>query len=206
METTAAPLRTATDEGRRWFCLDVVNRVDTREDVAYPYEQLLGWVREAGGLPPDVVETLTTAAADDPDGAADEVRRTTALLRAGFAVFHGLATEGRADEAQLAAIQAVHADALAHGRLEHTGRGFRWTWEPDLRLPRWLVARSAIELVTDGPLRRVKVCASEDGCSYLFVDTSKNNSRRWCSMADCGNTAKARRLTEKRRASRAGDH
>lgn len=205
METTAAPVRAATDEGRGWFCLDVVNRVDTREDATCSYEEVLGWVRDAGGLAPDVVEALTSAATADPDGAADEVRRMAALLRAGFTVFHGLATEGRADEAQLAAIQAVHAEALARGRLEHTDGGFRWAWEPDLRLPRWLVARSAIELVTDGPLRRVKVCASEDGCNYLFVDTSKNNSRRWCSMADCGNTAKARRLTEKRRASRTAD-
>lgn len=205
METTAAPARPAIDEGRGWFCLDVVNAVDTREDATYPYEQVLGWVRDAGGVSPDVVEALASAAAADPGRAADEVRRMTALLRDGFAVFHGLATTGHADEGRLAAIQAVHADALAHGRLEHTGPGFRWTWEPDLRLPRWLVARSAIELVTDGPLHRVKVCASEDGCNYLFVDTSKNNSRRWCSMADCGNTAKARRLTAKRRASRAVD-
>ncbi len=202
METTAAPTRAATDEGRGWFCLDVVNAVDTREGATYTYAQVLDWVRDAGGLSPDVLAALTSAAAADPEGAAAEVRRMTTLLSAGFAVFHGLATAGRADEAQLAAIQAVHAEALAHGRLEHTEHGFRWTWEPDLRLPRWLVAHSAIELVTDGPLRRVKVCASEDGCNYLFVDTSKNNSRRWCSMADCGNTAKARRLTQKRRASR----
>ena len=202
METTAAPVRAVTDESRAWFCLDVVNVVDTREDPGGTYGELLERVREAGGLSPEVVAALAAAAAADPDGAAEEVRRMAALLRAEFAVFHGLATAGHADEAQLAAVQAVHAEALAHGRLEHTGDGFRWTWDPDLRLPRWLVARSAIELVTGGPLRRVKVCASEDGCTYLFVDTSKNNSRRWCSMADCGNTAKARRLTEKRRASR----
>ncbi len=206
MESTAAPVRAATDEGRGWFCLDVVNAVDTREDAGFTYGQLLAWVRDAGGLAPAVEAELAAAAAADPDAAAEEVRRVFEVLRAEFAVFHGLATAGRADEAQLAAIQAVHADALAHGRLEHGDHGFRWTWEPDLRLPRWLVAHSAIELVTGGPLGRVKVCASEDGCNYLFVDTSKNNSRRWCSMADCGNTAKARRLTEKRRASRAADH
>lgn len=205
MESTAAPARTTTGEGREWFCLDVVNLVDTREEAAYTYAQVLDWVRDAGGLSPAVAAELASAAAGAPEEAADEVRRMVELLRAEFTVFHGLATAGRTDDAPLAAIQAVHAEALAHGRLQHAERGFDWTWEPDLRLPRWLVARSAIELVTGGPLGRVKVCASEDGCNYLFVDTSKNNSRRWCSMADCGNTAKARRLTEKRRASRVAD-
>ena len=200
---TAAPTRVTMAHEHPWLCLDVVNAVDGRDaDATYTYPQMLEWVRAAGGLSPADVAALESAAVADPVGAAEEVRRVVALLGSAFAVFHGLATRGGADEAELAAVQAVHADALAHGRLERTGPAFRWTWEHDIRLPRWLVAHSAIELVTGGPLGRVKVCASEDGCNYLFVDTSKNNSRRWCSMADCGNTAKARRLTEKRRASR----
>lgn len=187
-----------------WLCLDVVNAVDGRDDdTVHTYADLVGWVARAGGLSPEDADGLLAAAAADPAGAATEVARVKVLLRAAFDVFHGLATGSRADAAALAAIQEVHADALAHGRLEPTDGTFRWTWGPDLRLPRWLVARSAVELVTAGPLGRVKVCASEEGCQYLFVDTTKNNSRRWCSMADCGNTAKARRLTEQRRARRA---
>ena len=205
METAAATRVTLARE-RPWLCLDVVNAVDGRdEDATYTYPQMLEWVRAAGGLSPADVAALESAAAADPVGAAEEVRRMVALLRSAFAVFHGLATRGSADEEQLAALQAVHADALAHGRLERADSAFRWTWQHDVRLPRWLVAHSAVELVTGGPLGRVKVCASDDGCNYLFVDTSKNNSRRWCSMADCGNTAKSKRLTEKRRASRAVD-
>jgi predicted RNA-binding Zn ribbon-like protein len=40
------------------------------------------------------------------------------------------------------------------------------------------------------------------GCGWVFLDHSRNGSRRWCRMADCGTTAKARRLTERRRAAR----
>lgn len=203
---TAAPTRVTPAQEHPWLCLDVVNAVDGRdEDATYTYPQMLEWVRAAGGLSPADVAALESAAVADPVGAAEEVRGMVALLRSAFAVFHGLATKGSADAEQLAVLQAVHADALAHGRLERTGPAFHWSWQHDVRLPRWLVAHSAVELVTGGPLGRVKVCASEDGCHYLFVDTSKNNSRRWCSMADCGNTAKSRRLTEKRRASRAAD-
>ena len=56
----------------------------------------------------------------------------------------------------------------------------------------WAVARSAADLLTSADLKRVGVCAGE-GCGWLFFDTSKNNSRRWCAMEDCGNRAKARR-------------
>ena len=101
-------------------------------------------------------------------------------------------------------MQEAYTDALRHGRLTPGAAGLRWTWEPDLRLPRWLVAQSAIELATSGSLGRVKACASQDGCQYLFVDTSKNGSRRWCSMTDCGNQAKSKRLTARRRADRTG--
>jgi predicted RNA-binding Zn ribbon-like protein len=66
------------------------------------------------------------------------------------------------------------------------------------------VARSAIDLLTAGPLDRVKVCASEVGCVGLFLDTSKNRSRRWCSMQTCGVELKVQRQNARRRAARTG--
>jgi predicted RNA-binding Zn ribbon-like protein len=43
-----------------------------------------------------------------------------------------------------------------------------------------------------GEHRRVRRCANEK-CLWLFVDESKNGTRRWCDMTACGNRAKARR-------------
>ena len=57
----------------------------------------------------------------------------------------------------------------------------------------WPVARSAGELLISDKLDRVRQCADDRGCGYLFVDTSRNRSRRWCSMESCGNRAKAHR-------------
>ncbi len=51
---------------------------------------------------------------------------------------------------------------------------------------------SAADLLTTAELALVGECAGE-GCSWLFLDTSRNRSRLWCSMEDCGNRAKARR-------------
>jgi predicted RNA-binding Zn ribbon-like protein len=72
---------------------------------------------------------------------------------------------------------------------------FAWGWASEpLRLgaPLWPVARSAADLLTSSELAALRLCAS-DTCAWLFLDTSRNGSRRWCSMRTCGNRAKARR-------------
>ena len=61
------------------------------------------------------------------------------------------------------------------------------------------VARSAAELLTSDRLDRLRQCESEKGCGWLFVDGSRNRSRRWCDMSDCGNRAKARRFHRRHR-------
>jgi glycosyltransferase involved in cell wall biosynthesis len=79
--------------------------------------------------------------------------------------------------------------------------GFAWEWAigDDLAGVLWPVAHSATGLLTSVPLGRVKGCA---GCNWLFVDESKNKSRRWCSMEDCGTYAKMRRYVARRAAKR----
>lgn len=58
-----------------------------------------------------------------------------------------------------------------------------------------------VDLLRHADLSRLRVCPlDEDGCGWLFLDRSRNLSRKWCSMDDCGAHAKARRLTERRRA------
>src|SRR5207249_84080 len=64
------------------------------------------------------------------------------------------------------------------------------------------IVRSAVDLLTSGERDRVKECASAT-CEWVFLDRSKNHSRRWCDMSDCGNRAKARRFHAKRQAARA---
>jgi predicted RNA-binding Zn ribbon-like protein len=60
-----------------------------------------------------------------------------------------------------------------------------------------------VDLLRNADLSRLRVCPlDEGGCGWLFLDRSRNLSRRWCSMDDCGAHAKARRLTERRRAKR----
>jgi predicted RNA-binding Zn ribbon-like protein len=91
--------------------------------------------------------------------------------------------------------------ASAETRLVASGRGFTWSLaeeEDDLERPLWLVSRSAAELLASDELERVRRCAGHP-CGWLFLDASKNRSRRWCSMASCGSRAKMRRLYARRR-------
>ncbi|HWT23248.1 MAG TPA: CGNR zinc finger domain-containing protein, partial [Solirubrobacteraceae bacterium] len=58
----------------------------------------------------------------------------------------------------------------------------------DLRSPLWPVAVAAVDLLRDPErLARLKQCGH---CRWLFLDASRNRSRRWCSMEHCGTAAK----------------
>ena len=103
--------------------------------------------------------------------------------------------------ADLLRLQRDAAEAMAHGRLVPAHGTYHWSWadDQDLGRPLWPVIHAALTLVTDGPLDRVKGCAS---CRFLFVDESKNRSRRWCSMDDCGAEDKMRKYVARRSAAR----
>ena len=68
----------------------------------------------------------------------------------------------------------------------------------------WPVAHSAAGLLTADDLARVRECAAEH-CTWLFVDHSKNRSRRWCDMQSCGNAAKVRRYRSRKQLTSAPD-
>ena len=78
---------------------------------------------------------------------------------------------------------------------------FTWQWAagppaPDALLGQVLV--SAVELLSSPRRERIRSCGADD-CLWLFLDTSRNGSRRWCDMNQCGNRTKARRFYQRRR-------
>ncbi|WP_053204487.1 CGNR zinc finger domain-containing protein [Jiangella muralis] len=114
------------------------------------------------------------------------------LREAVFRVFQPLAHGERPSPDDLDIVHAAYAEGVARGRFVDDGATFRlsWTDPQTLRVLLWDVAASAVGLLTQGPLHRLGECAS---CPWLFLDTSKNGRRRWCSMATCGSRDKARR-------------
>jgi predicted RNA-binding Zn ribbon-like protein len=109
----------------------------------------------------------------------------------------------------LAALEVldVHRRAAAgRGRLRPRPDGHGviavHTTDPDHMLPDRLV-NDILDLLTGPDVDRLKACPVEaGGCGWLFVDRSRNGSRRWCRMEDCGTRTKSARLTERRRSGR----
>lgn len=187
-------------------CLDFANTLDGRatqhpREYLHTYADLLRWAGHAGLLDAATARRLATTA---PAAADAALRSALDLREAIFRVFAAVGRGGQAAAADLVVTQRGYAAAMAAARLAPDGGGYGWEFggdDPDRVW--WPVAVSAAELLTSGPLDRVKACAAEAGCIGLFLDTSKNSSRRWCSMETCGLEAKVQRQAIRRRAARA---
>ncbi len=198
------------DLGAGRLCLDFANTADWHrsarpEERLRSYADLLAWGRQAAALTAGEAERLLRAAQRRPADAADVLRRAVALREAIYRLFSALAAGRPPADADLAVLNAALAEALPRLRLAASEEGFVWTWAGDadaLDAVLWPVARSAAELLTADERDRVRECA-DDNCGWLFLDMSRNRSRRWCSMEGCGNRAKARRYyARKKRAAR----
>ena len=164
------------------------------EDFLHGYADLVRWGRHTGILSDGDVERLRRAGEKRPQEAADVFERAIALRSAVTRVFRALAAGKDPSPDDLALLQTEYLVALAHAHLERGDDQFDWGWTDvdALDRPLWNVARSAIDVLTQDDLKRVKECPGADDCGWLFYDQSKNASRRWCSMEGCGSRVKMR--------------
>ncbi|HXE90489.1 MAG TPA: ABATE domain-containing protein [Terriglobales bacterium] len=189
------------------LCLDFVNTLNHRgepgreEELLPSYRRLLAWSRQARALPRPEVARLARLARVHAGRASSALRLATRLREALYRIFSAVAAGRAPAEADLRLLNAMAAEALSRQWIVHRERGFVWEWRQagsDLRRPLWPVVRSAVELLTSDERHRVRECASAT-CSWLFLDHSRNHSRRWCDMKVCGNRAKARRFYRRAR-------
>jgi predicted RNA-binding Zn ribbon-like protein len=176
--------------------LDLVNTVDwrdreDREETLVSYAALLACCRRLGLISPDNAEHLERAARLAPAEAAGLLPEALALREATAR----LVEAGRGAPADLALVNRWLAQPNAAAALKPNPAGGYRLAEPeaaDLAAPLRAIARAAADLLTSSRLRRVRCCGGP-GCGWLFLDTSPNGRRRWCSMEGCGNRAKAKR-------------
>jgi len=189
------------------LCLDFANTLDMRfnpqpNEGLPSYAALIAFAAQAGAIDHANVSVLAHAAMRDERGAHDSHQRAIELREVIFRIFMAIADDRTPDDADLAQLNRALADALPHGGVEHRIDVFVWEWESATHLdrPLWPIVKSAADLLLGqaGDLRRVRECAAHD-CGWLFLDTSRNRSRRWCSMQSCGNRAKVQEFRERRR-------
>ena len=190
------------------LCLDFTNTVGgkrgavSRENL-HTYSALLNWLQQAGVVDPVQAHRLAQQAGRDPAAAGAVLSRALELREVIYRIFAAV-IEGRGPvAADLQRLNAELASGLGRLRVERGAEGFRWGWRAestDLAAPLGPIARAAADLLTNPrALPCVRRCGG-DNCGWLFIDSSKNHSRRWCDMRDCGNRAKVRRHRLKQRA------
>jgi predicted RNA-binding Zn ribbon-like protein len=163
------------------------------------YDHLVVWARETGLVDEAEAQALREAAHRDPNGSRRALERALALRSALYSASTDPADrqawESVAREARSAAANALLTPAAAPGR--------RWSIAPETGLERPVleIAREAGDLLATLDLRHVRAC-SGTACGWLFLDPS--GRRRWCTMAVCGNRAKARRHASRARGERVG--
>jgi predicted RNA-binding Zn ribbon-like protein len=193
-------------------CLDFVNTVGGRDDDGGirrddipDYDSLLRWSAFASVLEPSEVERLRERGRRSAPAARRVLSRAVRLREALYRIGKAL-VDGRAPlEAELLVLDRELREARKQQRLVARGPGLATEWIRDpKRLDRvlWPIALSAAGVYQSDEVGRLKQCGGASG-GWQFLDTTRNHSRQWCRMADCGNVAKVRRFRKRERRRRA---
>jgi len=208
-----APEHAASAEKRFDFsggelCLDFCNTLNGSrarpKELLLAYPDLVSWARQAGIVGDFEARALVETAHQHPTESTKALFHAKALREAIFRLFSNSIDGAAPEPADLAILNVTLGRALSHRRLSITHQGFAWEWRRDdeaLDTMLWPVVQSAADLLVSPKASRVRRCGGTD-CDWLFMDMSRNQSRRWCDMSGCGNRAKARRYYARKKTGR----
>jgi len=182
------------------LALDFANTLDYRYDpdrlidLIPTYQRFLAFCRQSGVITTAQMRTLLagTSKAD----AQRTLQHVIEFREALYFLFLSAVSGGRPDERYLRTFNSFLADARVPDRIEwqkkNLVRCYRGLAESPAG-PLWLLLDAAAALLTSPDRHRIHEC-NEETCRWLFLDRSKNHSRRWCDMRLCGNRSKAQRF------------
>lgn len=198
-------VRTFSRVGNR-LCLDFTNTIDDRyreqqAELLGSYQDLVVWSLQTGVVTDEEAHHLLAEAQKRP-AEAEAVRQTAVTWRETiFRIFEAIAEDAAPQEQDLHQFNVALEDAMSKAQIVRKEGQYIWDWtgkEAALNWILWPVLRSTADILTSEEVHLVRQCASRD-CSWLFLDTSKNHSRRWCDMQNCGNRAKVNRHYERKK-------
>jgi predicted RNA-binding Zn ribbon-like protein len=182
--------------------LELVNTLDMRfsgqtVDLTPTYKDLLRFMTQLQLLAPEQARKLGRTAGE---AEAQRVVASTAELREALAkVLYGRIDGTRPPARQLRVLEQQFHAAAQHRRLLAGESHLEWSWsgvERQAKIPLWMLAQAASDLLVSSNAELIKDCG-DPTCRWLFLDLSKNHTRRWCDMKTCGNRMKARRHHER---------
>ena len=181
------------------MCLDFVNTLAYRgsspSESLHTFVDLLKWSSDAGMVPRQLAHQILEWSEKHPKRAADAFNEAIALREVIYRVFHAVASGADPGEEDLDLLNRALGGAPLRTAIRRTAEGFGWQIEESKPSATSILAPvlwSVGDLLVGPQLAKLREC-SNDKCLWLFLDDSKNGTRRWCSMQACGNRAKAHR-------------
>ncbi|WP_332236727.1 CGNR zinc finger domain-containing protein [Sporolactobacillus sp. KGMB 08714] len=188
------------------ICLDFANTISGARgqtnvsEHLNSYRDLLNWGQQAGLLSAEQAVYLEKKSKEHKIVSNRVLDRARNLRESIYRIFSAVAVQKKPAAPDLAVINNELARGLCQSRIISTPSGFMWGWEEPVRLDSIIAppARSAADLLASAVPFRVRECANPS-CTWLFIDETKNHSRRWCNMRTCGNADKIRRFRSRHR-------
>jgi predicted RNA-binding Zn ribbon-like protein len=181
--------------------LDLVNTLDWRfreeppaEELLTDYGAVLRFAGQSGLIGNSQARRLLRSTSEHKAG---QVVSAVRELREAAATVLYASLDGReTPPSTVATLERYFQRARQAQRLRPAEAKLAWELPSTASLPElplWLLSLRAVELMTSNEMEWVRACGNPE-CRWLFLDTSKNHTRRWCDMKICGNRMKARRF------------
>jgi predicted RNA-binding Zn ribbon-like protein len=186
--------------------LDFANTADWHastqpKETLENYSDLVIWSFGASILKEKEARTLLIESEAHPQQSGKILAKAINLREAIYRIFSQIAINESPEAVDIEYLNDSLSTAHTHLHVVRSPAGFEWGWKTkpfSFERMLWPISRAAGNLLTSKDIYRVGQCQDDRGCGYLFFDTSRNHSRRWCSMESCGNRAKAQRYYKRR--------
>jgi len=187
------------------LCLDFVNTLDWRgtdtpQEFLNTFGDLVSWGRHAGICSQPDSGNLYKMAGQSKAEAQKALNQALKLRETIYRIFAAGIANRNPQKEDLAIFNKNLARSMKDSQIIPTTDGYAWDVTGNRTKLNWIlnpVIRSAAEILVSDERNKVKACA-DSACGWLFIDVSRNRSRRWCDMQDCGNRAKATRFYKKK--------
>ena len=188
------------------LCLDFVNTLDWRgreapQEFLNTFHDLVIWSRHVGITSQEEARQLDRLADQSVSNAGEVLNRAIRLRETIYCLFSARIAGQKPDKRDLDLFNENLSLSMKDSKITRTADGYSWDNTGNKKQIDWIlnpIIRSAVEMLVSDEVKRVKICA-DPACGWLFIDTSRNRSRRWCDMKDCGNRAKAGRFYRRRK-------